>query len=355
MRLAAGATSAPRITSARRTRRGRAPAGAGARRRRGASRRTIRIPGALKLGLGSALAVSGRREPQPGIPFRARGRVPDDRLQRAPGMVAPEPGSAPAVAAHGPPLGDHVPPVRALWHGGRLLEVRVPERRRPLREPRDLYELVRRGCRFIVACDAGMDPGSSSRSRERDSQVPGRSRCHDRPRHPADPARPVDGARPGPLRGRHHPIRARRQAAGRRKAAAEGYLLYIKPSITGGEPQGDVLQYRAAHAEFPHESTSDQWFGESRVRELRKAPAAAWRGWCSGARASWRRAGRAPVRPGRERMFVALKERWYPSSAAVKAAFSRHADRLSSLQVALRRDEASGSSTPRSTRSGTSS
>ena len=38
-------------------------------------------------------------------------------------------------------------------------------------------------------------------------------------------------------------------------------------------------------------------------------------------------------------MFVALKERWYPSSAAVKAAFSRHADRLNTLQVALRRDE----------------
>jgi hypothetical protein len=37
-------------------------------------------------------------------------------------------------------------------------------------------------------------------------------------------------------------------------------------------------------------------------------------------------------------MFVALKERWYPSSAAVKAAF-RGTPRLNTLQVALRRDE----------------
>ena len=53
------------------------------------------------------------------------------------------------------------------------------------------------------------------------------------------------------------------------KEAADGYLLYIKPSITGSEP-GDVLQYRAAHAAFPHESTSDQWFGESQFESYRK-------------------------------------------------------------------------------------
>ena len=131
---------------------------------------------------------------------------------------------------------------------------------------------------------------------------------------------------------------ARRQQTAGGKQAPDGYLLYIKPSITGSEP-GDVLQYRAAHAEFPHESTSDQWFGESQFESYRKLGHHITRLVFEGAGIAAPRGPAAAARPGRERMFVALKERWYPSSAAVKAAFSKHADRLSTLQVALRRDD----------------
>ena len=94
-----------------------------ARAGRRASGRTRRR-GAPGRRSGSGRAQAGARDrarrlrrggqPQPGIPFRSRGCVPDDRLQRAPGVVAPEPGPAPAVAAHGPALGDPVPPVGAL-------------------------------------------------------------------------------------------------------------------------------------------------------------------------------------------------------------------------------------------------
>jgi hypothetical protein len=46
-----------------------------------------------------------------------------------------------------------------------------------------------------------------------------------------------------------------------------GYLLYIKASVGGDEPQ-DVLQYRVRNSAFPHHLTGDQWvFGVS-VREL---------------------------------------------------------------------------------------
>ena len=38
-------------------------------------------------------------------------------------------------------------------------------------------------------------------------------------------------------------------------------------------------------------------------------------------------------------MFVALKDRWYKPSAAVRAGFSKHADELKILQAALRQDE----------------
>ena len=47
-----------------------------------------------------------------------------------------------------------------------------------------------------------------------------------------------------------------------------GVLIYLKSSLTGREPT-DVLQYRAHHTEFPHESTGDQWFSESQFESYR--------------------------------------------------------------------------------------
>jgi hypothetical protein len=202
-----------------------------------------------------------------------------------------------------------------------------------------IYELVRRRCRFIVACDASMDPGfefedlgSAIRKCQVDLGVS--IEIDTRPIRP-DPAtqRSLVHCAVGTIRYG----RAGKPAADG-KHEADGYLLYIKPSITGSEP-GDVLQYGTAHAEFPHESTSDQWFGESQFESYRKLGHHIARLVFRGAGISARRGQAAPERPGRERMFVALKERWYPSSAAVKAGFSRHADRLNTLQVALRRDD----------------
>ncbi len=48
----------------------------------------------------------------------------------------------------------------------------------------------------------------------------------------------------------------------------DGTLLYLKPVITGDEPP-DVSNYAAAHPEFPHEPTSDQWFSESQLESYR--------------------------------------------------------------------------------------
>jgi hypothetical protein len=119
-------------------------------------------------------------------------------------------------------------------------------------------------------------------------------------------------------------------------AGQNGKLLFYFVLVVQAS---DVLQYRAAHAAFPHESTSDQWFGESQFESYRKLGHHITRLVFDGAGIVAPRGPAAPARPVRERMFVALKERWYPSSAAVKAAFSKHADRLNTLQVALRRDD----------------
>ena len=202
-----------------------------------------------------------------------------------------------------------------------------------------IYELVRRRCRFIVACDAGMDPGfefedlgNAIRKCQVDLGV-----TIDLDTRPIRPDLSTQRGLVHCAVGTIRYGRADKQTAGGREAA-DGYLLYIKPSITGSEPS-DVLQYRAAHAAFPHESTSDQWFGESQFESYRKLGHHITRLVFDAAGISAPRGPAAPARPGRERMFVALKERWYPSSAAVKAAFSRHADRLNTLKVALRRDE----------------
>jgi hypothetical protein len=193
-----------------------------------------------------------------------------------------------------------------------------------------IYELVRRRCRFIVVCDAGCDPGfefedlgNAIRKCQVDLGVP--IDIHTRTIRP-DPStqRSLVHCAVGTIR---YERTGQRTADG--TPIPDGYLLYIKPSLTGSEP-GDVLQYRAAHAEFPHESTSDQWFGESQFESYRKLGLHITRLVFEGAHISG---------SGREALFVALKERWYPSSAAVKASFSRHADRLNTLQVALRRDE----------------
>jgi hypothetical protein len=48
-----------------------------------------------------------------------------------------------------------------------------------------------------------------------------------------------------------------------------GMLVYIKASLTGAEPV-DLLQYKASHEDFPHESTANQFFGESQWESYRK-------------------------------------------------------------------------------------
>jgi hypothetical protein len=50
---------------------------------------------------------------------------------------------------------------------------------------------------------------------------------------------------------------------------SRGYLIYMKSSLTGDE-DASIEQYRSAHAEFPHESTSDQFFAEDQFESYRR-------------------------------------------------------------------------------------
>jgi hypothetical protein len=207
-----------------------------------------------------------------------------------------------------------------------------------------IYELIKRRCRFIVASDAGCDPGiefedlgNAIRKCKIDLGVT--IDIDSRVIIP-DPStrKSLFHCAVGRIR---YPGSSKRLPHVMQEAAAgdigsesdddgyEGYLLYIKPSLSGNEPR-DVLQYAAAHPDFPHETTSDQWFAESQFESYRKL------GYHL-AQEVFKSAGIERAR-GRESMFVALKQKWYPPSTAVKTAFSRHADQLKILQAAQRND-----------------
>lgn len=126
-----------------------------------------------------------------------------------------------------------------------------------------LYELVRRRCRFIIACDAGQDGAVTFEDLGNAIE-----KCR------ADFGINVE----------IDLSRLRLQGDSRFSAShctigtirydeidpdnTPGTLLYIKTSLTGDEP-ADVLRYASAHAAFPHEGTADQFFDESQFESYR--------------------------------------------------------------------------------------
>ncbi len=48
-----------------------------------------------------------------------------------------------------------------------------------------------------------------------------------------------------------------------------GWLIYIKASMTGNENTA-IKQYKTTHPTFPHETTSDQFYGEDQFESYRK-------------------------------------------------------------------------------------
>jgi hypothetical protein len=128
-----------------------------------------------------------------------------------------------------------------------------------------IYELVRRRCKYIIACDATGDSkfafedlGGAIRKCRADFGVEikldfgqilpdretGRSLSHC-----------AIGTIEYPEIGGHEKL--------------QGTLIYIKSSLTGDEPS-DVLEYATIHPQFPHDSTADQWFAESQFESYRQ-------------------------------------------------------------------------------------
>jgi hypothetical protein len=126
-----------------------------------------------------------------------------------------------------------------------------------------VYELVRRRCSLIIASDAGED----------------RNACYGDLGNAIEKCRTdfgidieidVSALKPDKETG----MSAKRFAVGKIRydqvdpKAPAGTLLYLKASLTGHEPT-DVLRYKAQMHDFPHQSTTDQWFNESQFESYR--------------------------------------------------------------------------------------
>ena len=148
------------------------------------------------------------------------------------------------------------------------------------------YELIRRQVPRIIVCDGGADPDyefSDFAELVRKSRIDFNARIE-----PVSPTEllgmssviPADSmSRLGTL----EDLRPNKDYDGKSlKHAAlfwvhyadnplrrRSLLMYIKAAVTGDEP-ADVLQYKGAHPEFPHESTADQFFDEAQWESYRK-------------------------------------------------------------------------------------
>ncbi len=183
-----------------------------------------------------------------------------------------------------------------------------------------IYELVRRRCRFIIAIDAGQDDkfsfedlGNAIRKCRVDLHTEillrAAALCPDK-----DTKRSLRHCVVGTIR---YPD------------ATIGTLVYIKPTLTGNET-ADILNYANEHAEFPHQSTKDQWFDESQFESYRKL---GYHTGCAVFSTALQRVkdSQAEGLLDKASFFVALRQLWYPSSPSTGRAFTKHTEMLHSL------------------------
>jgi hypothetical protein len=137
-----------------------------------------------------------------------------------------------------------------------------------------LYEMIRRRCRRIVVSDAGCDPtcsfedlGNAVRKIYIDFGVS------------IDFEKLEIKARQNP------PVPGIRFAIGSIKypgSSREGWLLYLKPTYQATTERADIRSYASSSPEFPHESTTDQWFSESQLESYRALGASIAEYICNG-------------------------------------------------------------------------
>jgi hypothetical protein len=125
-----------------------------------------------------------------------------------------------------------------------------------------VYELIRRRCRVIIACDAEQDGNYQFESLGgliRKCQV-------DFGAHIDIDVNEIRTQNAAGFNNAHCAVGRIRYTE---PDAADGTLIYLKASLTGDE-ETDILQFKATSATFPRETTEDQFFTEPQFESYRK-------------------------------------------------------------------------------------
>ena len=188
-----------------------------------------------------------------------------------------------------------------------------------------IYELVRRRCRFIVACDAEEDGklqfdalGNAIEKCRTDFGVNIRINVD-----------PIRRTRDNPKEGRHCAVGTINYGPD----IAPGRLLYIKSSMNGDEPT-DVLRYRDQNPAFPHQSTLDQAFDETQFESYRALGYHITKEVLSVAGDP-----SALSEMQTEELFVRLDRQWHPPASSAPDTFTRHAQNYEELGDEIRESE----------------
>jgi hypothetical protein len=137
-----------------------------------------------------------------------------------------------------------------------------------------LYALIERGCRYIVLCDCGADPGPSF-----DDIGNAIRRCRiDFGTEISLDLSKYANAKKNELSTGLHVVKGeiRYQEShllllglDTADLSRRGVLLWIKPMVRQRDP-ADVQQYKLECRDFPQESTVDQWYDESQFESYRR-------------------------------------------------------------------------------------
>jgi len=123
-----------------------------------------------------------------------------------------------------------------------------------------LYELIRRRCKLIVACDASCDPGYTFGDLHNAME-----RC--RTDFGIEITRETHQLLPQNARASgHFDVCKIHYTTG--EDSDSGILLYFKPALKTDDPE-DLLGYATINHAFPHDSTADQWFDEDHFENYR--------------------------------------------------------------------------------------
>jgi hypothetical protein len=183
-----------------------------------------------------------------------------------------------------------------------------------------VYELVRRRCRYIVICDSEED---AQRRLQGIGMAIRKCRIDFGAEIELD-LRPLQNGDDGEFSTAHCVVGTITYPETPDDA---GIVVYIKSSLTGDEPT-DVLNYKKEDADFPNDSTMNQWFTESQFESYRRLG---------------HHVGMAtflPGRPGdldcrhkveRSEYFKSLKRVWCPFTPEMQRHASDHSKLLQSL------------------------